>query len=114
MVYQFNTPIMPVLLKGTTRHRVERGMSNPHTEEATMTRHINVVEVGAPDPELRNSPVFDDTAQDSSTYEFDVESSLCYFNDLGYRIGDYICSGAELLHCEERGIWVRKGSCYGK
>jgi len=24
-------------------------------------------------------------------------------------VGQYLRSGSELLHCEERGIWVRKG-----
>ena len=83
-------------------------------EEKTMTRHIDVTEVGAPDPELRNSPIFDDAAEDASSYDFDLEEGVCYFNDVSYRIGEYVCSSAELLHCEERGIWVRKGSCYSK
>ncbi len=78
-----------------------------------MTRHIDVIEVGAPDPELRNSPIFDDTAE-SGSYDFDREAGVCYFNDLSYHLGDYVCSGADLLHCEERGIWVRKGSCYSQ
>jgi len=83
-------------------------------EEKTMTRHIDVTEVGAPDPELRTSPIFDDAAEDVSSYDFDLEGGVCYFNDVSYRIGEYVCSSAELLHCEERGIWIRKGSCYTK
>ena len=79
-----------------------------------MTRHINLTDVGAPDSDLKNSPIFDDAAEDSSSYDFDMESDACYFNDVRYPIGEYICSAAELLHCEERGIWVRKGSCYSK
>jgi hypothetical protein len=31
-----------------------------------------------------------------------------------YQLGDFVCSGDELLRCEEYGIWVREGSCYEK
>jgi hypothetical protein len=34
---------------------------------------------------------------------------VCYFNDTAYPIGQWVRSGSELLHCEGRGLWVRKG-----
>jgi hypothetical protein len=33
----------------------------------------------------------------------------CYFNNVAYPIGQFVRSGNELLHREERGVWVRKG-----
>jgi hypothetical protein len=41
--------------------------------------------------------------------ELELETGVCYFNDLAYPLGSYVLSGDELLHCEERGVWVRKG-----
>jgi hypothetical protein len=74
-----------------------------------MTEHVNVPDVGAPDPELKNSPIVD---RESEEFEMlDLESGVCYFNGVDYTNGAYVCSGNELLHCE-RGVWIRKGSCY--
>jgi hypothetical protein len=74
------------------------------------TQHIP--KVGAPDPELKNSPIFDDVDADFLSLDLELESGVCYFNEKPYSIGDYVCSGDELLRCEERGVWVREGSCY--
>lgn len=69
--------------------------------------------VGAPDPERKNSPILDDYSADDEdlTFDFEPETGVCYFNDQAYAVGEYVCSGNELLHCEERGVWVRKGPC---
>jgi len=67
--------------------------------------------VGAPDPELRNSPIFDESSAEFLSLDLEIETGACYFNGIEYPIGQYVCSGDELLHCEERGIWVREGSC---
>ena len=64
-------------------------------------------QVGAQDPELNNSFIFDDYAD--VTLDLDLEAGACYFNNVAYPIGQYVLSGSELLHCEERGVWVRKG-----
>ena len=64
-------------------------------------------QVGAPDPELKTSPIFDEYEEISLDLELEV--GACYFNDLTYPIGQYVLSGSELLHCEERGVWVRSG-----
>lgn len=68
-------------------------------------------QVGAPDPALRTSQIFDDADREGLSLDAELEVGLCYFNDLAYRLGDYICSGDELLRCETHGIWVREGSC---
>jgi len=64
-------------------------------------------QVGAPDPELKTSPIFDEYEEISLDLELEV--GACYFNDVTYPIGQYVLSGSELLHCEERGVWVRSG-----
>lgn len=66
-----------------------------------------VPQVGAPDPELNTSPIFDEYEEMSPDLE--IEAGACYFNNVSYPIGTYLRSGSELLHCEERGVWVRKG-----
>ena len=71
-----------------------------------MTSHVT--QVGAPDPELRTSPIFDEFDEDLSP-DLEPETGACYFNDMVYPVGQYLLSGSELLHCEERGVWVRKG-----
>jgi hypothetical protein len=71
-----------------------------------VTKHI--AQVGAPDPELRNSPILDDDDEEFPT-ELEVETGVCYFNGIAYALGTYVLSGSELLHCEERGVWVRAG-----
>jgi len=71
------------------------------------------LQVGAPDPERRISPILDHDADtdEAMAGNLEVETGVCYFNDQAFAIGEYVCSGDELLHCEERGIWVRKGPC---
>ena len=68
--------------------------------------------VGAPDPELRTSPIFDDEDIGELSLDEELESGCCYFNDERFPIGAYACSGNELLRCEERGVWKREGSCH--
>jgi hypothetical protein len=70
-----------------------------------MTNHVP--QVGAPDPELRTSPIFDE--YEDISLDFELESGGCYFNNAVYPVGQYLRSGSELLHCEQRGVWVRKG-----
>lgn len=74
-------------------------------EGSLMTSHVT--QVGAPDPELRTSPIFDEFDEDLSP-DLELETGACYFNNLAYPVGQYLLSGSELLHCEERGVWVRR------
>ncbi len=78
-----------------------------------MTKIGHPTPVGAPDPERKNSPILDDDSfsEDDLTFDFEPETGVCYFNDKPYAVGEYVCSGNELLHCEERGVWVKKGPC---
>jgi hypothetical protein len=69
----------------------------------------NVLQVGAPDPERKTSPILDEDEMDDPSFDLELESGACYFNDCFYPIGQYVRSGSELLHCEERGVWVRTG-----
>lgn len=73
-----------------------------------MIKTAQAMHVGAPDPELKTSPIFDDGEEGLLSLDTELESPFCYFNDVAYPIGQYVRSGDELLHCEERGIWVRK------
>ncbi|MGW8310990.1 MAG: hypothetical protein ACWGNB_07990 [Thiogranum sp.] len=68
-------------------------------------------QVGAPDPEAKNSPIFDEDDNEYLSLDLELEAAACYFNGTPYRIGDYVCSGTELLRCEEKGVWVREGDC---
>ncbi|MGZ5137396.1 MAG: hypothetical protein ACXWCX_06310 [Burkholderiales bacterium] len=63
--------------------------------------------VGAPDPELKTSPILDEAEED--TLDAELETGACYFNGVSYGIGQYVTSGDEILHCVERGVWVRQG-----
>ncbi|MDH3560913.1 MAG: hypothetical protein OEN52_08175 [Gammaproteobacteria bacterium] len=67
--------------------------------------------VGAPDPDMKNSPIFDDSDADELSLDLELETGVCYFNNITYALGDYVCSGDEMLRCEERGVWVREGIC---
>ncbi|MFQ5487551.1 MAG: hypothetical protein ACE5ET_03775 [Gammaproteobacteria bacterium] len=68
--------------------------------------------VGSPDPELKTSPIVE--AMDEAAGEIMPELEdypVCYFNNVSYQEGTYVCSGSgELLHCE-KGVWVQAGSC---
>jgi len=68
-------------------------------------------QLGAPDPERRNSPIIGEDLNEENLLDldFEIETGVCYFNDVSYPLGQYVHSGDELLHCEERGVWVRKG-----
>lgn len=77
-----------------------------------MTERIIAVQVGAPDPELRNSLIIDESADDAQSGEDldSVQFAACYFNNVAYDNGIQVCSGDELLRCEQ-GKWLRIGSC---
>lgn len=66
-----------------------------------------IPDVGAPDPELKTSPVIEE--DEELSLDLELESGVCYFNNKAYPLGQYVKSGLELLHCEERGVWVRRG-----
>jgi hypothetical protein len=67
---------------------------------------IHVTAVGAPDPEKKTSPILDE--DEESSLDLEMETGACYFNGVAYPIGQWVRSGSEILHCEERGLWVRR------
>lgn len=68
-------------------------------------------QVGAPDPELKNSPIVDELEADeqAGSRDLELEEGMCYFNGRSFRIGEYVQSGSEVLECSGRGVWIRKG-----
>jgi hypothetical protein len=76
-----------------------------HICEKIMSYHV--LQGGAPDPEHKTSPIFDEYEEPS--LDLELEAGACYFNDVVYPIDQYPQSGNELLQCEERGVWVREG-----
>jgi hypothetical protein len=64
-------------------------------------------QVGAPDPELETSPIFDEGEEPS--FDLELETGACYFNGVEYAIGAFVRSGSEVLRCAGRGVWVRAG-----
>ncbi|MGD8526256.1 MAG: hypothetical protein PVJ63_08395 [Thioalkalispiraceae bacterium] len=77
-----------------------------------MTTLHKPVAVGAPDPELRTSPIMDESDEDYEIIAQETEERpTCYFNNVAYLDGTYVCSGSGiLLHCV-KGLWVRQGGC---
>ncbi len=73
---------------------------------------IKAKNVGAPDPELKTSPIMEGTDYSAEDLAQEVEEQpVCYFNNISYKNGAYVCSGSgELLRCD-KGIWVQVGSC---
>jgi len=67
-------------------------------------------QVGAPDPELKNPPIIDESEFDeqAASRDLEIEQGVCYFNGEEYPIGAYVQSGAELLQCTGGGVWTRK------
>lgn len=63
-------------------------------------------QVGAPDPELKTSPIFDED-DDELSLDRELEEGVCYFNNARYAHAQYVTSGDELLYCQ-RGVWLRK------
>jgi hypothetical protein len=68
-------------------------------------------QVGAPDPELRTSPIIDEAEYDehAASPDLELEAPVCYFNEEGFALGACVQSGAEVLQCAEHGVWLRKG-----
>ena len=82
-------------------------------------------QVGAPDHELQNSPVFDESDADYLSLDLELEiedeggddsGELSLAVVAGFQSADSggeirTRSGDELLRCEEKGVWVREGTC---
>ena len=77
-----------------------------------MTDTIKAKQVGSLDPELKNSPIMEETDPETSALGQEVDDlPVCYYNNVSYPSGQYVCSGsAELLQCR-KGVWVQVGTC---
>lgn len=75
-----------------------------------MSARINSPQVGAPDPELRTSPIMTEMDWESETLKQEQPGEpICHFNGVSYSNGAYVRSGSTLLRCNY-GIWVEAGS----
>lgn len=64
-----------------------------------------VEDLGAQDPELRNSPVAWEAEEETEALREQAPGGpACYFNDKPYAHGTTIKSGDSLLRCS-RGLW---------
>lgn len=77
-----------------------------------MTNVNKTLQVGALDPELKNSPVMEETDEETEYLAQEIEDlPACFFNGVSYPSGQYVCSGStELLQCN-KGVWVQTGTC---
>jgi hypothetical protein len=68
-------------------------------------------QVGAPDPELKTSPIIDESEYDetAASPDLEIEAPACYFNGEPFALGVCVQSGSEVLQCTGRGVWLRKG-----
>ena len=76
-----------------------------------MTEPLNVKQVGAPDPELKNSPVVMEVDDEREYMKQEVPGEpVCYFNSESFDNGSFVCSSNVLLRCDY-GIWIQSGTC---
>lgn len=71
-----------------------------------MTQIKSIPHVGAQDPEMKNSPIADDTDEEIYVIRQEFEDlPYCYYNGSRYAHGSYVNSGTDVLVCS-KGIWV--------
>jgi hypothetical protein len=74
-----------------------------------MNTNPGLVEVGAMDPELRNSPIAEEFDEDADTVRQQVPGEpVCFFNGRPFPNGKYVSSGGQVLMCRY-GVWVEAG-----
>ena len=76
-----------------------------------MPTTTRIQQVGAADPQLRTSLIFDDPEDSFLSLDYELESPSCYFNSVSFGVGQFVCSGHQLLKCNGRGVWVATGEC---
>ena len=73
-------------------------------------QHRSLPQVGAPDPELRNSPIADEEDEETDVVRQQLPgAAVCYFNGTSYPNGAYVASGSQVLRCSY-GVWIDSGS----
>jgi hypothetical protein len=72
--------------------------------------HRSLPQVGAQDPELRNSPIADEEDEDTDVVRQQVPgAAVCLFNGAEFPHGAYVASGSQVLRCSY-GVWIDSGS----
>jgi hypothetical protein len=68
-----------------------------------------IPDLGAQDPETRNSPVAWETDEDTDALRESMPGGpVCYFNGQSFEHDTVVKSGTALLRCD-RGLWVPAG-----
>lgn len=76
-----------------------------------MSLSNSVEQVGAPDPELKNSPIEQEADEEGEYIKQQLPGEpVCYFNNRSFANGSYVCSSNILLRCDY-GVWIQSGSC---
>jgi hypothetical protein len=71
-----------------------------------MTILKHPIDLGSPNPELKNSPIINNINDEQEMIEPEIpEERICYFNGESYAHGTYIKSGTIILQCD-RGAWI--------
>jgi hypothetical protein len=74
---------------------------------AIKTDQDSIANLGAQDPERKNSPVAWESDEDSEALRQEIpEIPVCHFNDESFSHGTVIKSGTVLLRCDH-GIWIQ-------
>jgi hypothetical protein len=74
------------------------------------SQHRSLPQVGAPDPELRNSPIAAEEDEETEVVRQQAPGAAqCYFNNTPYPHGAYVASGSQVLRCSY-GVWIDSGS----
>ena len=72
--------------------------------------HRSLPQVGAQDPELRNSPIAEEEDEETDVVRQQLPgAAACYFNGAEYAHGNYVVSGSQVLRCHY-GVWMDSGS----
>jgi len=67
-------------------------------------------QLGAQDPERKNSPVAWEVEEDTEALRESIpDEAVCFFNDRAYTHGTVVSSGSLLLRCDH-GIWLPAGA----
>jgi hypothetical protein len=67
------------------------------------------LQLGAQDPELKNSPIAWESEEETETLREAVPGeATCFFNDRPFEHGALVRSGSVLLKCDH-GLWVPAG-----
>ena len=70
----------------------------------------SIPHVGAQVPEMKNSPIVDDTDDEIYVVGQEVEEQpCCYYNNTSYDDGSYVNTGADVLVCN-KGLWIYQSS----